>query len=59
LILASGYRVGPFLEPMAADLNVDRGAMFAIASVRPAAAGLVGLHVDREPRVLRWATLTR
>ncbi|HET9855366.1 MAG TPA: hypothetical protein VFR53_09925 [Methylomirabilota bacterium] len=35
------------------------GAMFAIACVLLATAGLGSLHVDREPRVLRWATLTR
>jgi hypothetical protein len=28
--------------------------MFAIACVLLAAAGLVSLHVDREPRRLRW-----
>jgi hypothetical protein len=29
--------------------------MFAIACVLLATAGLVSLHVDREPRPLRWA----
>ena len=50
---------GSWLGGVLFDATGGYGAAFAIACVLLAAAGLVSLHVEREPRVLRWATLTR
>ena len=59
LVHQTGAALGSWLAGALFDATGGYGAMFAIASILLAAAGLVSLHVDREPRMLRWATLTR
>jgi MFS family permease len=54
LVHQTGAALGSWLAGALFEATGGYGAMFAIACVLLAAAGLVSLHVDREPRRLRW-----
>jgi predicted MFS family arabinose efflux permease len=53
LVHQTGAALGSWLAG-ALEAPGGYGAMFAIAGVLLAGAGVVSLHVDREPRRLRW-----
>ena len=55
LVHQTGAALGSWLAGALFEATGGYGAMFAIACVLLATAGLVSLHVDREPRPLRWA----
>jgi MFS family permease len=55
LVHQTGAALGSWLAGALFEATGGYGAMFAIASILLAAAGLVSLRVDREPRALRWA----
>jgi hypothetical protein len=59
LVHPTGAALGSWLAGAFFEATGGYGAMFALARGRLAAAGLVSLHVAREPRTPRWATLTR
>jgi MFS family permease len=54
LVHQTGAALGSWLAGALFEATGGYGAMFAIASILLAAAGLVSLRVDREPRALRW-----
>jgi predicted MFS family arabinose efflux permease len=54
LVHQTGAALGSWLAGALFEATGGYGAMFAIACVLLAGAGLVSLHVDREPRRLRW-----
>jgi MFS family permease len=55
LVHQTGAALGSWLAGALFESTGGYGAAFAIACVLLAAAGLVSLRVDREPRTLRWA----
>ncbi|MGH7400562.1 MAG: MFS transporter, partial [Candidatus Rokuibacteriota bacterium] len=55
LVHQTGAALGSWLAGALFETTGGYGAMFAIACILLAAAGLVSLRVDREPRMLRWA----
>ncbi|MGH7316025.1 MAG: MFS transporter [Candidatus Rokuibacteriota bacterium] len=55
LVHQTGAALGSWLAGALFEATGGYGAMFAIACVLLAAAGLVSLRVDQEPRMLRWA----
>ncbi len=56
LVHQTGAALGSWLAGALFEATGGYGVMFAIACVLLAAAGLVSLRVEREPRMLRWAT---
>jgi predicted MFS family arabinose efflux permease len=50
----TGAALGSWLAGALFEATGGYGAMFAIACVLLAGAGLVSLRVDHEPRRLRW-----
>jgi MFS family permease len=55
LVHQTGAALGSWLAGTLYDATGGYGVAFAIACVLLAAAGLVSLRVDRQPRLLRWA----
>jgi MFS family permease len=56
LVHQTGAALGSWMAGALFEATGGYGAMFAIACVLLAAAGLVSLRVERDPRMLRWAT---
>jgi len=50
----TGAALGSWMAGALFEATGGYGAVFAIACVLLAAAGLVSLRVEREPRMLRW-----
>jgi MFS family permease len=58
LVHQTGAALGSWLAGALFESTGGYGAAFAIACLLLAAAGLVSLRVDRQPRSLRWARAT-
>jgi len=57
LVHQTGAALGSWLAGSLFESTGGYGAAFAIACLLLAAAGLVSLRVDREPRRLRWVSV--